>query len=202
MTTNVYFSVEGFVYYEADCFCQLRNPYIPPDVDNPTLQQMLQRNLTGPGREEREDVVGKIEPVLEKTRSKEKLSQEESEVVEKFFKLLCGDISRERARVGGNWAIAGTIHFKQHRDIIKSVQCSPVYSSKCLLKSLNIFFRKLLGPDLVIVMLTMPKESVRERLNKRHANENSEQLLEYMMVKLSFYFLNLQLPFVVYPRHN
>ena len=119
---TVYFSFEGFVYYEADCFCQLRNPYIPPGVDNPTLQQMLQRNLTGPGREEREDVVGKIEPVLEKTRSKEKLSQEESEVVEKFFELLCGDISRERARVGGNWAIAGTIHFKQHRDIIKSVQ--------------------------------------------------------------------------------
>merc|ERR550517_1516682 len=44
---------KGFVYYEADCFCQLRNPYIPPDVANPTLQQMLQRNLTGPGREER-----------------------------------------------------------------------------------------------------------------------------------------------------
>ena len=95
---------------------------------------MLQRNLTGPGREEREDVVGKIEPVLEKTRSKEKLSQEESEVVEKFFELLCGDISRERARVGGNWAIAGTIHFKQHRDIIKSVQSS-LYGSQSLLIS-------------------------------------------------------------------
>ena len=83
---------------------------------------MLQRNLTGPGREEREEVVGKVEPLMEKTRSKEKLSQEETEVVEKFFELICGDISRERDRVGGNWAIAGTIHFRHHRDIIKSVQ--------------------------------------------------------------------------------
>ena len=50
--------------------------------------------------------------------------------------------------------------------------------------NLTIFisFRKLLGPDLVIVMLTLPKESVRERLTKRHINENSEQLLDYMMV--------------------
>ena len=85
---------------------------------------MLQRNLTGPGREEREEVVGLVEPLLEKTRSKEKLSREESQLVEKFFQLICGDISRERGRIGGDWAIAGTIHFRQHRDIIKSVQSS------------------------------------------------------------------------------
>ena len=27
----------GFVYYEMDCFFALRNPYIPPVGDNPTM---------------------------------------------------------------------------------------------------------------------------------------------------------------------
>ena len=37
----------GFVYYEADCFFELRNPYIPPDVENPTLATRMQRKLIG-----------------------------------------------------------------------------------------------------------------------------------------------------------
>ena len=135
-----------------------------------------------PGREEREEVVGQVEPLLEKTRSKEKLSREESELVERFFQLICGDIARERGRIGGNWVIAGTIHFRQHRDIIKSVQSSLKKGPMFAKLTIFISFRKLLGPDLVIVMLTLPKESVRERLTKRHINENSEQLLDYMMV--------------------
>ena len=58
-----------------------------------------------------------------------------------------------------------------------------------MLKYPNIFCRKLLGPELVIVMLTMPKENVRERLRKRHINENSDQLLDYFMVKLIQFIL-------------
>ena len=35
----------GFVYYEADCVMQHANPYIPPDVANPSMAQMLQKHL-------------------------------------------------------------------------------------------------------------------------------------------------------------
>merc|ERR1719350_1330871 len=46
----------GFVYYEADCFFGLRNPYIPPDVENPTLATRMQRKLIGEGADERRKV--------------------------------------------------------------------------------------------------------------------------------------------------
>ena len=47
----------GFVYYEADCFFGLRNPYIPPDVENPTMAQGRQRKLVGEGAAERKQTL-------------------------------------------------------------------------------------------------------------------------------------------------
>ena len=46
----------GYVYYEGDCFFGLRNPYIPADVENPSMAQMSQRMLVGEGMEERREV--------------------------------------------------------------------------------------------------------------------------------------------------
>ena len=47
----------GFVYYEGDCFFALRNPYVPADVENPTLAAGRQRKLVGEGEEERKDMI-------------------------------------------------------------------------------------------------------------------------------------------------
>ena len=47
----------GFVYYEADCFFGLRNPYIPPNVENPTMAQGRQRKLVGEGAAERKQMI-------------------------------------------------------------------------------------------------------------------------------------------------
>ena len=46
-----------FVYYEADCFFGLRNPYILPDVENPTMAQGMQRKLVGEGAAERKQTI-------------------------------------------------------------------------------------------------------------------------------------------------
>ena len=35
----------GFVYYEADCLIQHANPYIPIDVENPTMATYQQKHL-------------------------------------------------------------------------------------------------------------------------------------------------------------
>ena len=35
----------GYVYYEADCTLSCLNPYVPTDVDNPTLASMSQKPL-------------------------------------------------------------------------------------------------------------------------------------------------------------
>ena len=35
----------GFVYYEADCVMNHANPYIPADVENPSIAAMFQKHL-------------------------------------------------------------------------------------------------------------------------------------------------------------
>ena len=56
----------GYVYYEADCFGSCRNPYIPPDIVNPSLAQVYQKPLKGDGLEERREVCKKSEAVFGK----------------------------------------------------------------------------------------------------------------------------------------
>ena len=51
----------GFVYYEADCFFGLRNPYILPDVENPTMAQGRQRKLVGEGAAERKQTIAAMD---------------------------------------------------------------------------------------------------------------------------------------------
>merc|ERR1719361_439976 len=35
----------GYVYYEADCYARFVNPFIDPNANEPSLQQMLQKPL-------------------------------------------------------------------------------------------------------------------------------------------------------------
>ena len=96
----------GFVYYECDCFLGCRNPYIPPDVENPTLAQGKQKKLIGEGAEERERLTEKISNVMKAIFKGEKW---DIGVWEFAVRELCKDIARERARLGGDWAIAGVL---------------------------------------------------------------------------------------------
>ena len=47
---------DGYVYYEADWFASLKNPYVPLDVEDPSLAQIKQRLLKGPGVKERSEM--------------------------------------------------------------------------------------------------------------------------------------------------
>ena len=96
----------GFVYYECDCFLGCRNPYIPPDVENPTLAQGKQKKLIGEGAEERERLTEKISNVMKAIFKGEEW---DIGVWEFAVRELCKDIARERARLGGDWAIAGVL---------------------------------------------------------------------------------------------
>lgn len=119
-----------------DCFGQLRNPFIPLDVEDPTLYQVnsftwnkqlyslfyqeYQRNLTGEGREERTTVVKAGGKAFEKIWKFWKwLKKEDYEAIENFYELLCKDISSQRARIGGDWVVAGVVIQKHQRDIIR-----------------------------------------------------------------------------------
>merc|ERR1719430_198206 len=144
----------GFIYYEGDCFFGLRNPYIPADVENPSLHQTKQRKLVGEGVKERKAIcdasVKQWEAMLE---------GKEADVgaLEAMYREMCKDIARERARLGGDWAIATVIHSQSMRD----------------------FVRSLLGPELEIVVLEMTLEEQMERIKGRHeGNEDAVQMMK------------------------
>ena len=106
----------GFVYYECDCFLGCRNPYIPPDVENPTLAQGKQKKLIGEGAEERERLTEKISNVMKAIFKGEKW---DIGVWEFAVRELCKNIARERARLGGDWAIAGVLFTPRLRQIAR-----------------------------------------------------------------------------------
>ena len=148
--------ISGFVYYEVDCFWFVKNPYVPIDVPEPTMAMESQRDLVGEGRKERQEASVKYEAA----QAKEELTDEEEKDVEKYYQLLCQDITAERRRLGGDWAVAGFLNGKRERDLV----------------------RRFLGSDLVIVMLRLPESVIRERLVKRHGDD--EDTLNYVLVIL------------------
>ena len=111
----------GFVYYEVDCFRQLRNPFIPLDVPNPTMVQDAQRVLGGEGAEERKEVSHAVSGLWEKCLQRQELTAREWEDMERFHGLLCQDVLAQRRRIGGDWALAGCVPHRRMRDVVRSV---------------------------------------------------------------------------------
>ena len=106
----------GYVYYEGDCFFNMKNPYIPPDVENPSLAQVKQRKLVGEGVDERREINNQAVKQWElKMGGKEyDLKAEEA-----MYREMCKDIARERARIGGDWAIATVLDSPHIRDFVR-----------------------------------------------------------------------------------
>jgi len=138
----------GFVYYEADCFGSLKNPYVPLNVDNPSMAQMHQKVLKGPGMEERQAMLKKTRNIFGdifegKDYNKEQLLE--------YYGHMASDIASEKRRIGGDWAIA---HVLVSADV-------------------RAFMREQLGSDLIIVVLTMSSSDRRERILSRHKGDTN-----------------------------
>ena len=148
--------LQGFVYYEVDCFPKLRNPYIPLDQPNPTVVQDMMKPLSGPGCEERREVWASVRNLWSKLiNQEEELEQEEWERLGRYFQLLCENIKSERRRIGGDWAVAGCLLHRRIRD----------------------FIRANLGGEVVIVVLRMAGEAVRSRILAREAAPDIQNIL-------------------------
>ena len=50
--------------------------------------------------------------------------------------------------------------------------------------SVIVLSRKYLGPELVIVILTMSRENIKKRLQKRHPKKEDKETIDWMMVTL------------------
>jgi len=144
----------GYVYYEADCFGNCKNPYIPKDVDSPSMAQVNQKALKGEGLEKRMEICKKGTDAFMAVFNGGKFELEGT--IKEFYTCMCEDILSERRRIGGDWAVAAVALTRALRDHIRSR----------------------LGPDLIFVILSMDKEEVRKRVTARHHGE--EQASEMM----------------------
>ena len=102
----------GYVYYEADCFSIMRNPYIPLDVENPSIAQIHQKTLKGPGMEERK-------AIIDRWRNLGFDKDTVTEVNIEYYEALAIEIAREKARVGGDWAVAAVLLKRAVRDHLR-----------------------------------------------------------------------------------
>merc|ERR1712179_463823 len=146
----------GYVYQEADCFNNCKNPYIPVDTPNPTMAQMNQRSLKGEGLEARKEAIGKMmklgKIVLETPKQ-----EIERNIFDDYYRLMCEDIKQEKERIGGDWAVAQCVLTRNMRDVI----------------------RENLGTGFVFVLLEMDGEDALERLTNRHkGNEKAIEMLK------------------------
>ena len=106
----------GYVYYEGDCFSSCKNPYIPPDVGNPSLAQVNQKPLKGEGLEKRREICKKTTQMFRKIFTGEDYDKD---LLKEFYKVMGEDIRKERMRIGGDWAIASIAWNKEVRDVIR-----------------------------------------------------------------------------------
>ena len=155
-TAQILAREEGYVYYEADCFTQLKNPYIPLDEPNPSMAQVNQRNLKGPGMQERQALYSVANDVFGAVLAGKEHDRDEAN---KIYSAMAEDIKREKERIGGDWAVAHVVMTREGRDNL----------------------RKILGPQLVFILLTMPSEDRRKRILSRHKDdEGAVEMMDVM----------------------
>ena len=108
----------GYVYYEADCFGGLKNPYVPLDVDSPTMAAMHQKPLKGQGMEERKETMKKMQGTWGNIMQGKDYDKE---ALLDFYRLLAADIGREKKRIGGDFAVATVIFTADMRAALRLV---------------------------------------------------------------------------------
>ena len=156
----MHFYILGYVYYEGDCFHQTKNPYIPLNSANPSVDVIHQKFLHGDGIEERRKICHNAFVVIKIFKGDQNaFTEDDLEKLKHYYKHLCEDISRERRRVGGDWVIAYVAFNKELRQLIKS----------CL------------GPELDMVFLNMTDTEVEGRLRTR--TRGNTRALNNFMVK-------------------
>ena len=105
------------MYYEADCFAQLKNPYLPLDEDGSLAEAVLkQKTLKGEGIKERAEAAQIMQDAFAKIIQGQTFDTEE---IKKYYQAMATDILNEKRRIGGHWAIAHVVLQRKFRDCIR-----------------------------------------------------------------------------------
>ena len=89
----------GYVYYEADCWGSIRNPFVPLDAENPSMAQFKQKNLRGPGLEERKAVIAESKETWINCMSGKDYDADQ---MNEYYRHMALDIARQKERIGGS----------------------------------------------------------------------------------------------------
>ena len=133
----------GYVYYDADAFLKMVNPYIPLDAPEPSLAQLYQKPVSGRPRDITEIT---LKGMLEYYKFAEGKMIDE-ELINACYVEMAKDILREKNRIGGSWAVAQAVPKQSMRDTI----------------------RKVLGDQCIFVILSLSSDTNAKRIGVRHA---------------------------------
>ena len=79
-------------------------------------------------------------------------TMKDEEKLRPIYKIMATDILRQKARLGGTFAVAHAVASRAMRD----------------------YFRSLMGPELVFIVLNMTKECQTQRMSERHGDDVGE----------------------------
>ena len=137
----------GYVYYEADCFMNHLNPYVPIESDEPTLAMMSQKSLRGVSQKRIDTVADGVTHFFAMGEGKDY----DFEKLGEMYLSMAEDVDKEQKRIGGDFAVAQAVPTRKMRDYIRSK----------------------LGSNLIFVVLHMSREEQYERIKARHGDEES-----------------------------
>ena len=79
---------------------------------------------------------------------------------------MANDISKQRKRIGGDWSIAFAVFSRKQRDII----------------------RKILGPDVIFVVLNLTKDCTKKRLAGRHGDGDTADKITNILLEMHKFY--------------
>jgi len=147
----------SYIYYEADCTASLINPFTDVNVENPSMASFGSAPLKNVPEETARLAIatGQVFKEAFEEGGLDKWLMDEK--VAPFYKMMAEDILKQKKRLGGTFAVAHAVATRGSRD----------------------YLRKLMGPDLVFVVINMTRECQKERLKERHG-ESVGDLMEKM----------------------
>ena len=92
--------------------------------------------------------------------------EEVNKVMEIVSEDMANDILKQRQRIGGDWSIAFAVFSRKQRDII----------------------RKILGPDVIFVVLNLTKDCTKKRLAARHGDGDAGDKITNILLEMHKFY--------------